>query len=96
MSKFLSLLWASQPIYRLGERISTRGTPLVHLRIKGGNCVWKSGTLSSATTRTITGLLREANISNAVVKRYRDKGFHFSPSIPEAMRQKLRNVLSLS
>jgi len=95
MSKFLSPSWGSHLYYRLGEKISAKGTPLVHLRIKGGNCVWKSGTFSSSNTRSVIELLKDANISNAVIKKFRDKGFYFSPCIPETMRQKLRNALSL-
>lgn len=93
---FISLSWAFQLFSRLGDKISPKGAPLIHIRLKGGECVYQSGVLSSSSTQMILDLLKDSNVPNAVVKKYKDKGFIFSQSIPEKNRQKLRNILSLN
>jgi hypothetical protein len=85
--------WLFRLLYKIGDAISPAGTPLVHLRYQNGCYHHVLGSLSGWALEEIAQILREAGVRKAVVKRMENGHFGFSRSVPEEIRQRLRNLL---
>ncbi|SHJ91914.1 hypothetical protein SAMN02745181_2770 [Rubritalea squalenifaciens DSM 18772] len=85
----LSKLW-----FTLGDRLSPRGLPTVYLRYHEGECIRVSGKLTGWVERQVAEYLGELGVRMAFVKQYQDKSYAFSNNVPDAVRQRIRNVLN--
>lgn len=92
--EIISGAWLFRFIYGLGEAISPSGMALIHLRYRKGKCSCLSGTVLHWTKSQIEEILNEGNVQQAVIKQMKDGRFTFSKSIPDEIRQPIRNILT--
>ena len=80
-------------IFGFGDAISPSGLPQVHLRFKNGTCMCIFGQLPAWAIGQIGETLETAGVTKAVIKRMKNGSFRFSRSVPDNLRQRLRNML---
>ena len=91
--ELIAWAWLFKLIYGFGDAISPSGLPKVHLRYRKGRCHLLFGALPSWARSGVADLLEENGISNAVIKLRKDGRFDFSRSVPEELKQRLRNLI---
>ena len=91
--EIISWAWLFQLIYGFGDAISPSGLPLVHIRYRNGRCVCIFGKLPSWVLQQIEEILTEHEVVRAVIKQMQNGSFRFSRSIPQEIRQRMRNVI---
>jgi hypothetical protein len=91
--EILSWSWLAKLIFGFGDAISPSGIPWVHVRYHGSRCVCIFGSLPIWALDQIGDVLRERGVSKAVIKQMRDGTFRFSRSVPQEIRQIIRNVI---
>lgn len=89
----LSWAWLFQLLYGFGDLISPAGVPRIHLRYRKGRCFEIRGSLPGWARSEIESALKEWGVSHAAIKQMKDGKFQFSRSVPEELRQKLRNLI---
>lgn len=90
----VSWAWLFQAVYGFGDFISPTGIPRVHLRFQNGKCHSIRGQVPLWIRSDIASVLNEAEVSRAAIKQLADGRFHFSHSVPDDLRQKIRNLLA--
>ena len=91
--EILSWAWLAKLIFGFGDLLSPAGLPRVHLRYGKGKCVCLFGSLPLWALKQVAETLQASGVSRAVIKQTRDGKFSFSISVPQPIRQKIRNVM---
>ena len=91
--EIISWAWLFQLIYGFGDAISPSGLPLVHIRFRNGSCVCIFGKLPSWVLQQNEESLVECEVDRAVIKQMQNGSFRFSRSVPQEIRQRVRNVI---
>jgi hypothetical protein len=91
--ELIAWAWLFKLIFGFGDAISPSGLPKVHLRYRDGRCQLLFGTLPSWVGKGVAELLEEHGIAKAVIKLRKDGRFDFSRSVPEELKQRLRNLV---
>jgi|TARA_B110000495_G_C22485851_1_gene299673 hypothetical protein len=96
LDKFLFVIswdFLCKLIFGLGDAISPTGIPRIHLRVKNGRYRCIFGQIPQWATEQITSGLKQAEVSSAVIKQMKDGSFRFSRSVPQKLRQRIRNII---
>lgn len=91
--ELITWAWLFKLIYGFGDAISPSGLPLLHLRYRNGRSQVLFGALPTWVKNGVADLLEEHGIPHAVIKLRKDGRFDFSRSVPEPLRQRLRNLM---
>jgi hypothetical protein len=91
--EIISWAWLFRLVYGFGDAIAPSGVPRVHLIYGGGRCRCLFGPLPEWCRREVAEVLAEAGVHKAVVKQMKDGRFKFSRSVPEPVRQRIRNIM---
>lgn len=91
--EILSCAWLFRVIYGFGDAISPSGLPMVHLRYRQGKCFCIFGAVPGWIMDQIREILTEADVPQAVIKQMKGGRFRFSNSVPDEVRQRIRNLL---
>ena len=89
----LSCAWLFRLIYGFGDAISPSGLPMVHLRYRQGKCSRILGAVPAWIMDQVGEILTESEVPRAVIKQMKDGRFRFSNSVPDEVRQRIRNLL---
>ncbi len=92
---FYIISWAFlfKLIFGFGDAVSHGGLTQVHLRCRNGSCRCVFGQVPSWAMRQIEETLAAEGVTKAVIKRMKNGSFRFSRSVPEKLRQRLRNMI---
>ena len=96
LDKFLYIIsWAFlfKLIYGFSDAISLGEIPKIQVRYQGGNCQLVNGHVSLKMRNDIADTLKGAGVSKAAIRQMKDGSFRFSRSVPERIRQRLRNMI---
>ncbi len=91
--EILSWAWLARLIFGFGDMISPAGLPRVHILYGKGKIVCLFGSLPLWALDQIAETLQASGVSRAVIKQTRDGKFSFTSSVPQPIRQKIRNVI---